>query len=73
MSVKVKRAASGRRKHLSPRRSERNNNPSSQHRWLTMLSEEGEVNDNEEAGEEDEKLNEELSSGMSQPLRIRRE
>ena len=38
-----------------------------------MLSEEGEVNDNEEAGEEDEKLNEELSSGASQPLRIRRE
>jgi hypothetical protein len=38
-----------------------------------MLSEEGEVNDNEEAGEEDEKLNEELSGGISQPLRIRRE
>ena len=73
MSVKAKRAASGRRKQLSRSRSERNNNASSEHRWLTMLSEEGEANDNEEAGEEDEKLNEELSSGMSQPLRTRRE
>ncbi len=73
MSVKAKRAASGRRKHLSLRRSERNNNPSNQHRWLTMLSEEPEASENEEAGEEDEKLNEELSSGMSQPLRTRRE
>jgi hypothetical protein len=38
-----------------------------------MLSEEGEADENEDAGEEDEKLNEELSSGISQPLRIRRE
>lgn len=73
MSVKVKRAAGGRRKHLSPGRSERNNNSSSQHRWLTMLSEEGEAEENEDAGEEDEKLNEELSGGISQPLRTRRE
>lgn len=73
MSVKVKRTAGGRRKHLSPGRSERNHNPSSRYRWLTMLSEEGEAEENEDAGEEDEKLNEELSGGISQPLRIRRE
>jgi hypothetical protein len=73
MSVKVKRAASSRRKRLSPRRLEPGKKPSIRYRWLTMLSDEGEASENEELGEEDEKLNEELSSGISQPLRIRRE
>ena len=68
MSLKVKRAASGCRKRLSRGRSERNQNSPSRYRWLTMLSEEPEASENEEAGEEDE----ELSSGASQPLRIRR-
>ena len=69
MSLKAKRAASGRRKRLSRGRSERNPNPPSRYRWLTMLSEEPEANENDEPGEEDE----ELSSGASQSLRIRRE
>jgi hypothetical protein len=72
MSIKVKRAAGSRRKRLR-RRLEPGRKPSSRYRWLTMLSDEAEASENEELGEEDEKLNEELSSGMSQPLRIRRE
>jgi hypothetical protein len=72
MSLKVKRAASGRRKRIGRTRSERNQNPPSRYRWLTMLSDEPEASDNQEDGEENEELDEELSGGASQPLRIRR-
>jgi len=65
--MKGKRAASGRRNAISRRRSERKKKNRSP--WLTVLSEEGEANENEEPSEEDE----ELSGGASQSLRIRRE
>jgi hypothetical protein len=66
MSVKVKRAG-GRRKRLRSR-PQGDNNPSSRFHWLTMLSDEGDADENEDAGEEDQ----ELSSGASQLLRTRR-
>jgi hypothetical protein len=69
MRTKGKRAASGRRNRISRRRSERKKKPSNRSPWLTVLSEEGEANENEEPSEEDE----ELSGGASQSLRIRRE
>jgi hypothetical protein len=69
MITKGKRAVSGRRKRISRRRSERNKKPSNRSPWLTVLFEEGEASENEEASEEDEAL----SRGASQPLRIRRE
>lgn len=69
MSTKGKRAASGRRNGISRRRSERKKKPSNRSPWLTVLFEEGEASENEEASEEDE----ELSGSASQPLRIRRE
>ena len=69
MRIKGKLAASGRRKRISRRRSERNKKPSNRSPWLRMLFEEGEASENEGASEEDE----ELSGGASQPLRIRRE
>ena len=69
MRIKGKRAVSGRRKRISRRRSERNKKPSHRSPWLTVLFEEVEASEDEEASEE----NEELSGGASQPLRIRRE
>jgi len=69
MRTKAKRAVSGRRKRITRRRSERNKKPSHRSPWLTVLFEEGEASENEEASEE----NEELSGGASQPSGIRRE
>jgi hypothetical protein len=69
MRIKGKRAATGRRNGISRRPAERKKKPSNRSPWLTVLSEEGEANENEEPSEEDE----ELSGGASQPLRIRRE
>ncbi len=68
MSIKVKRAASGHRKRISPGRSEHSKQRSNRSPWLTMLSEEVDLHEDEEAIEEDE----ELSGGAPQPLRIRR-
>ena len=69
MRIKGKRTASGRRNGISRRRSERKKKPSNRSPWLTMVFEEGEANQNEEPSEQDE----EISGGVSQSLRIRRE
>lgn len=69
MRIKGKRTARRRRNRISRRRSERWKKISNRSPWLTMVSEEGEANQNEEPSEEDE----EVSGGASQPLRTRRE
>ena len=67
MKTKSKGGANSRRKQVGRRRSRRNLKARDQSSWLTVLLEDGEINEDEE-----ETGDEELSATRSQPLPIRR-